>query len=235
MNQTLTSTDRVGEIVANHPQAARIFERHGIDYCCSGGRTLEQACQRKGLDPSTVTAEVVDLVTGHPETGLRWADRSMTDVADHIERFHHTYLKTELPRLSALIEKVNTAHGDRHPELFEVARVFEAFRAEMTDHMRKEEEVLFPAARKLDAARSIDGFEWLVRGPLTCLVHEHEEAGQALTRMRQLTGGYTPPTNACATYRVMLDSLARLEADTHQHVHKENNILFEKMQRRLAC
>ncbi len=234
MNQTLTSNDRVGEIVANHPQAARIFERLGIDYCCSGGRTLEQACQRKGIDASAVTAEVADLISGSGDRGERWTDRTMTEVADHIEQFHHAYLKTELPRLTALIEKVNNAHGDRHPELAEVSRVFEAFRAEMTDHMRKEEEVLFPAARKLDTARSIDGFEWLVRGPLMCLVHEHEEAGQALARMRQLTGGYTPPANACATYRVMLDSLERLEADTHQHVHKENNILFEKMHNRLA-
>lgn len=235
MNATLSISDRIGDIVANHPQAARLFERLGIDYCCAGKRTLAEACERKGFDTANVTSQLTACLSEADDNSAHWIDRSMTDIADHIEQTHHAYLKTELPRLAAIIDKVLNAHGDRHPELAELSRVFTGFAAEMTDHMRKEEQVLFPAARRLDKATALDGFEWLVPGPIHCLMHEHEEAGQALARMRQLTGGYLPPANACATFRVMLDSLARLEADTHQHVHKENNILFQKMQQRLTA
>ena len=154
---------------------------------------------------------------------------ALADLANHIEQTHHTYLKSELPRLTQVIEKVVNAHGKLHPELFELQKVFAGLRAELEPHMFKEEMVLFPAIRKLEQSAERPMFPFgTVANPIRMMEHEHDNAGDALAKIRALTREFTVPGGACNTYLAMLDGLEYLENDMHQHVHKENNILFPK-------
>jgi regulator of cell morphogenesis and NO signaling len=217
----------VGQIVSDNPAAARVFESHGIDYCCGGSVSLADACARRRLGLEQVIREI-NAAAAAPQDEPDWAQASMTHLADHIERRHHDFLRAELPRLAGLTRKVAAVHGDAHPELREVAEVFASLAAEMFDHMKKEELVLFPVLRSME--RGVAPPMGLAR-PIACMVREHEDAGAALAKLRGLTGNYAPPPGACATYTAMLEGLRRLEEDLHLHVHKENNILFPKARR----
>ena len=227
----LTETT-VGQLVVERPSRARVFERLGIDYCCGGKHSLQQACEQKGLSVDVVLAQLERDQSG-PQQGLRnWASASLTDLCDHIEQTHHAYLKQELPRLAFLTGKVAVRHGDHRPALREVRDVFEALKAEMESHMMKEERVLFPLCRQLDGAEELPTTHCgSVANPIEVMVREHEDAGDALARIRALTDDFACPPDACNTYRAMYDSLHQLEQDMHQHVHKENNILFPKAMR----
>lgn len=223
-----TLDQTVGELVREHPARSRIFERLGIDYCCGGKKSLAEVCAAKKLDPQTVirTLQAVEAERGYV-AGEDPAAMTLTELADHIEATHHAYLKTELPRLHQIINKVATVHGGAHPELAQVLAVFNVLQDEMIQHMAKEERILFPIIRQLEAAKGPSAFHCgSISNPIGVMEREHESAGDALRRIRSLTADYAVPESACNTYRVMLDSLARLEADMHQHVHKENNILF---------
>jgi regulator of cell morphogenesis and NO signaling len=232
MSQTLIETT-VGQLVVERPSRARVFEKLGIDYCCGGKKPLGSAIEERGLDAGAVVAELEQEQTGAaPQGGRNWATASLTDLADHIESTHHAYLKAELPRLAQLTHKVASRHGDRRPELVEIYDVFSGLKAEMESHMMKEERILFPLCRRLDTAETLPPSHCgSVANPIEVMVREHEDAGDALARIRVLTNDYTPPPDACNTYRATFDSLRQLEADMHQHVHKENNILFPKAAR----
>jgi regulator of cell morphogenesis and NO signaling len=220
----------VGRLVTENPARARVFERRGIDYCCGGKVSLKAACEAKGLDPGAALAEIAlcdDLFRG--ETQTNWEAATVSELIDDIQTTHHRYLKEELPRLSFLTEKVARAHGARHPELEIVHETFDAFRSELESHMMKEELILFPLCRQLEAAESAPSFHCgSVGNPIRVMEHEHDSAGAALAKFHELTGGYAPPQGACNTYRAMLDGLKTLEEDMHLHVHKENSILFPK-------
>jgi regulator of cell morphogenesis and NO signaling len=226
---TATLERTVGQLVTERPGRARIFESFGIDYCCGGKKPLEVACREKGVDPKTVLGVLAVLDEQRPDaTETDWSQAGLTELADHIERSHHASLKRELPRLSFLTTKVAHAHGGHRPELVELRDVFDAFRAELEAHMAKEEHVLFPLCRKLDAGVPTRSHCGSVANPIRVMVQEHDDAGDALARMRSLTDGYAVPPGACNTYRAMLAALAELELDMHRHVHKENSILFPK-------
>ena len=228
----LSSETTVGQLVVERPSRARVFERLGIDYCCGGKHPLRMACEQKGLDVDAVLAELERNEAGSREELRNWASASLTDLCDHIEQTHHAYLKQELPRLAYLTDKVAARHGENRPELREVRDVFEALKAEMESHMMKEERVLFPLCRQLDGAEELPAtHNGSVSNPIGVMVREHEDAGDALARIRALTDDFTCPPDACNTYRAMYDSLHQLEQDMHQHVHKENNILFPKAMR----
>ena len=215
----------VGELVTERPGRARVFERLEIDYCCGGKRPLADACAAKGLDAGAVAAMLEALEEAGGEEP-DWTKRSLGELCDHIVETHHAYLRDELPRLSALVGKVARAHGNRHPELADVSETYEGLAAELSEHMLKEEHVLFPACRRLE-----EGEEILAAGlaaPIAVMEDEHAAAGAALERLHALTGGYEPPTDACNSYRAMLDGLATLELDLHEHIHEENNILFPR-------
>lgn len=220
----------VGRLVAERPGRARVFEQFGIDYCCGGKKPLGKACASLGLDPTVVLRELASADdTGPREGETDWTTATLTDLADHIEAVHHGYLREALPRLTALVEKVANVHGGTHPELPELRRVFRGFRAELEAHMIKEERVLFPMCRDLEAATVPP--QWhcgTIRNPIRVLEHEHDDAGSALATMRALTHGFAPPPDACNTFRAMLHGLAELESDMHCHVHEENNILFPR-------
>jgi regulator of cell morphogenesis and NO signaling len=215
----------LADVVTSPPELARELERHGLDYCCHGDRSLTDACRAADLDPAAVAANLAAVVgTGDGEP---WADLDVGALADHIEATHHQYLWRELPRLSELVEKIVAVHGDHHPELAEVATLFTVLRAELEPHLAKEERVLFPMIRELADATNRPTFHCGVIGnPISMMMREHEHAGELLERLRTTTGDYRVPDDGCASYRACYEGLAELEADTHLHVHKENNVLF---------
>jgi regulator of cell morphogenesis and NO signaling len=225
----MTSIDRaatVAELVVEHPGRARVFERFGIDYCCGGKVSLEHACAARGLDAAAVAGVLEELALDGDEGEEDWSDAALGDLCDHIVKTHHAYLREELPRLGALVEKVVKAHADAHPELREVEDIFGAIAGELQGHMFVEEAVLFRACRDLETQGSSD-VESLA-GPVRAMEADHVLTGAGLERLRALTASYTPPPAACNSYIAMLDGLETLERDLHQHIHEENNILFPR-------
>ncbi len=229
-NDVLTKT--VGELVVERPSRSRVFERFSIDYCCGGRKTLADACADAGVATETV-ADALDAAdrSGDADAGRNWSGATLSELIDHIVSTHHTYLRRELPRLSDMAAKVVNAHSDRHEWVKECREVFGGLRGELESHMLKEEQVLFPMIRRLEAEGvSPSGSCGGLDGPIGVMEHEHDNAGNALARLRTLSNGFTPPDDACNTFRAWLDGLSDLEADLHEHIHKENNILFPRAQ-----
>lgn len=217
----------VGDIVAGYPMLASVFEDIGIDYCCGGKKTLGDACRDKGLNPQSVLATLAQPPRTEPTADT--TDMGLTELADHIEQTHHAYLRSEFSRLNDLTSKVASVHGDQNPRLHQVSETCRALIAELSDHMMKEEQILFPLVRQLDASDTAPTFHCgSLANPIDQMESEHSQAGAALERLRELTDGFTPPDGACNTYHAMLDALAQLERDLHLHIHKENNVLFPR-------
>ncbi len=220
-------TNTVGQWVAARPSRSRVFERHGIDYCCGGNKSLESACAAKGIDPRGILAELEADAADAAENAADWNAEPIGALIDHILEAHHARLREELPRLGAMAQKVAKVHGEHHPEMVEVAGVFEQLDGELMQHMFKEERILFPAIRALETG-SGERFPGSITGPMGVMEHEHDVAGQLLERMSSLTGTYTPPADACNTFRALLSGLRELEVDLHEHIHEENNVLFPR-------
>ena len=223
---TITPSASLASIVTEHPELARELERHDLDYCCGGSRTLDEACRAKGLDATEVVAELTDQAgEGGPAA---WATMGPGELVDHIEATHHAYLHAELPRLGALADKVLAVHGERHPELEGIRDVYAALRADLEPHLAKEEQVLFPMIRRLAGMPSAEPTTGppSVRQPISVMVTEHDHAGMLLEHLRDRTRGFEVPADGCASYAALYAGFAELEADTHLHVHKENNLLF---------
>ncbi|HTO02829.1 MAG TPA: iron-sulfur cluster repair di-iron protein [Opitutus sp.] len=228
MNSLNTQTT-VGEIVRAQPSRSRIFEGLGIDYCCGGKKPLAEVCKAKGLDPATVVAMLTAL-DGVPEASSANPDAmSLTALCDHIVQVHHEYLREELPRLDFMTRKVAAVHSEHEPRLLEIRQVFMEFNAAMSSHTVEEETQIFPAIRQLEAADDAKDKVSSLKVSLEKLESDHDQAGAALVRLHDLTDGYTPPEWACNTFRALYDGLSNLEKETHQHVHKENNVLFPRV------
>jgi len=225
-----TPETTVGAIVANRPALARVFERLGIDYCCGGKQTLAAACGRKNLDPHTVGLTLAATVTeSDAPNEVDAAGMTLTQLADHIEQTHHVYVKGELPRLVEMAGRVAGKHGWRDTRLAAVHQTVIALAEEMFSHMRKEELILFPIVRQIEAGAADGSFHCgSIANPISVMEAEHESAGNAVARLRELTDGFTPDGESCNTHRALLAGLAEFEADLHRHVHKENNILFPR-------
>lgn len=224
MTSTISTDTTLATIVNEHPDLARELERRSLDYCCGGRRTLAEACGQLGLDPAA-TAEELSRATSRPVA--EWAGLGPVALVDHIETTHHAYLHDELPRLAALVDKVARVHGARHPELHAIEQTYRALRADLEPHLAKEEHVLFPMIRELTAASVRPSFHCgSIGAPISVMLVEHDRAGELLAELRRLCSGFTPPADACASYTALYDGLRELEADTHLHVHKENNLLF---------
>lgn len=226
-----TAQTTLGELVAARPAFARVFERLGLDYCCGGKRPFVVACRQKGLDPQAVAglleAALAENAAGATEVDA--AAMTLTELADHIEQTHHVYVKTELPRLVEMSGRVAHKHGGRDARLLEVQQTVMALTNEMFNHMAKEEMILFPFVRQIDAGAASDGFHCgSIANPIRVMEAEHESAGNAVARLRELTDGFKPDAEACNTQRALLVGLEEFEADLHRHVHKENNILFPR-------
>lgn len=214
----------LAEIVNRVVGAPRVLERLGLDYCCGGQQTLQRACDAAAIDVVDVVQSLAALeVAEAPE----WVGLEPAQLVDHLESTHHAYLHAELPRLQALSRKVAGVHGANHPELAEVAELCDALHDDLEPHMMKEERVLFPMVRELATATVAPSFHCgSVANPISMMMLEHERTGELLERLRRTTDDYRVPDDGCASYRVLYESLEAIEADTHLHVHKENNSLF---------
>ena len=212
----------LGDLVATRPEAARVLDRFGLDYCCHGGRTLDDACAAAGLDPQVVGDAIPEGDSGEAAS---WTGLAPPALADDILATHHAYLHEELPLLDALVAKVVSVHGERHPELHEVQRLVVAVRDDLEPHLAKEERVLFPAIHAIAAGRRDFPFG-SVENPIRMMDVEHDRAGDLLAELRAATHDYAVPDDACASYRSLYERLAELEHDTHVHIHKENHVLF---------
>jgi len=220
---TLDIQSEVGQFVAEKPSVSRIFEKYGIDYCCGGRQSLAEACQAKGLEANEVLAEVRQALRGPADLDLQ--QLSPAQLVEHIVARYHGYLRETFPMLTHQVDRVAMVHGPNRPELLEVRRVYHAFMREMLSHMEKEETILFPMIASQADTNAL-------RRMIGVMEAEHDEAGDALARMRSLTNNYAIPEGACGTYRAVLRGLAELEQDTHLHVHAENHVLFP---RALVC
>jgi regulator of cell morphogenesis and NO signaling len=213
----------LGELVAERPRRAAVLERRGIDYCCAGRRTLAEACEAAGLDAGEVAA-ALDAADDDPLDG---ADRlGPADLVDHILERHHRYLHDELPALEALATKVRDVHAGRHPELERVAALVVALRADLEPHLAREEHTLFPAVRRLLADPAAPPGSGAIVDPIRTMTAQHDTAGELLAALRSASAGYEVPADGCASYHALYARLAAVEADTHRHVHLENNVLF---------
>jgi regulator of cell morphogenesis and NO signaling len=225
----VTTTDpdvTLGDLVAANPNAARVLDRLGLDYCCHGDRTLGEACTAAGVDAAAVADELAATPAGGDTS---WTALDAPALADHLVATHHRYLREELPALEALAVKVAGVHGERHPELAEVRRLVVVLRADLEPHLDKEERILFPAIRALTAGRRDFPFGD-IGNPIRVMAVEHDDAGELLARLRHVSGGYVVPDDGCASYRSLYERLEALELDTHLHIHKENHALFPAAQ-----
>jgi regulator of cell morphogenesis and NO signaling len=230
-----TDTQTVGDMVVEDFARATVFEKHQIDYCCNGRRTLQEVCEEKGLSLVDLTAEL-EQVRRSPDaddTGA-WSKAPLAKLAKHIVDRHHTYLRTALPSIAEKLEKVGNAHRDSHgPMLAKLAHAFRGLASELMQHMQKEEMVLFPAIDRLEEARTQGAPTppapgGTLNNPIRMMEHEHDDAGAALKAMREATSDYTLPPDACVTFGALYSQLEELETDLHHHIHLENNILFPR-------
>lgn len=234
MTATLDMTIR--DIVANDFRTAAVFQRHSIDFCCKGDRSIQDACRTGRVTAEDVLKDIAEA-TATPATGEpRFNSWDLATLVSYIVGNHHAFVRQAIPVLLTHTKKVAAVHGDRHPELPEVARLFSEVADEMTSHMAKEEQILFPYIVDVEEASRTGGGRpsapfGTVRNPIRMMEMEHESAGDAMARIRSLTSGYSIPEGACTTYRVCLQELEAFERDLHQHVHLENNILFPKAAR----
>jgi regulator of cell morphogenesis and NO signaling len=219
------NTQTIGEIVAKNYRTASVFRNHGIDFCCGGGISLEAACRKKQLDIEKVTRELEEASQG-PTSGESYDQWPAGLLIEYIVQTHHAYVRSKLDELSYYAEKVARVHGERHPENVVIRDAFFALAEEMRAHMEDEETVVFPLIKDIVTNRNPESRQRLAPH-LTELTREHEVAGSLLALIREASHEFTPPEDACATYRILYKNLADFEADLHKHVHLENNVLFK--------
>ncbi len=230
-SKSLIKETPVGELVAKNPAYACVLEQHGIDYCCGGKTTLEAACNKKGVSVEAILKKLaLAAQAGREPNQLDWTTSSLKALIEHIVLEYHNPLRLDLSRILALAEKVARVHGANHPEMIEVLEIFSRFKDELEMHMQKEELILFPSIASLESQKTIQGIGCGsgIEHPIAMMTKEHDDAGDALNALRRLSNNFTPPDDACTTYKLLLNSLAQLELEMHQHVHKENNILFAR-------
>lgn len=228
----LDATKTVREFAVQMPQAPRLFEKLGIDYCCGGGKSLTDACAAANLRVDEVLSQLGAAAT--PQAiNADWRTADLADLIEHIVTRHHGYIKQELPRLEALMNKVASKHGPKHTELLELQDLLAGVAAELTSHLMKEEQILFPYV--IDCEQAVRDSHRLrppmfgsVRNPIHMMELEHDSAGDAMKRMREITSGFTAPEDGCMSFKALYQGLNEFEADLHQHIHLENNILFPR-------
>jgi len=225
----------VRELAVENPASTRVFEKLGIDYCCGGNRSLREACENANLQFDQVldSLEKADQATRCTQKDRHWQAEPLASLIEHIQSTHHMYTREEIVRFGPLLEKVCSVHGKNHPELLEVREIFKGLAQELTTHLMKEEMMLFPYIVRAEAAVAGNGplarapFG-SVQNPVSMMEHEHDSAGNALRAMNEATNGYSAPADACISYQTLYQALAAFEADLHQHIHLENNILFPR-------
>lgn len=218
---------QVGQILAENPLRASVFEEYGIDYCCGGKLSIEDACRKRGLDPDILMEKLLAVGTESGHDSVDWSRTSLHELIEHIIKTYHLKLRSDLPRIAELAAKVARVHGENHPEMIELSSIFASFKDDLERHMQKEEMVLFPGISKMESGEeAFFACGGNIEHPIQVMTYEHEEAGRMLALMRKLCNDFNAPADACNSYRALFAMLAELEKDMHWHVHKENNILF---------
>ena len=217
---TITDQTTVGTVATEYPLSTRVFARHGIDFCCGGGRPLREACAAKGIDAETVLRDLRAEIADKPAGAVRWDEQPLPALIDHIIETYHKPLREELPRLRAMADKVQDVHGEKDARLKGIRDTLRLLVSELVLHMQKEEEILFPMISAGQGAAAM--------GPVSVMEAEHDDAGRMLSRLGELTDGYVAPEGACNTWRALWAGLKDLESEMHMHIHLENNILFPR-------
>lgn len=225
-------TDFIGAIVAQDFRTAAIFKKNGIDFCCKGGRTIEEACEKNNIDFEGIYQDITALPNKDGST-IDFNSWPLDLLADYVEKTHHKYVEEKTPIIQQFLEKLCKVHGGSHPELFQVKQLFDGSAQDLASHMKKEELMLFPFIKKMVKAK--DNMEAIpqpafgtVENPVNMMKHEHTVEGERLRSIAGITGEYMPPADACNTFKVTYAMLQDFENDLHKHIHLENNILFPK-------
>jgi len=230
------ATMTVGAIVAERPEAGALLEGLGIDCCCGRGKTLAEACAASGVNLPDLAARLDAARPAASAAPEDWGSRTPSELAEHIVGVHHTFLRRELPRLARLLDKVCGVHGERHPELLAIRETFRDLAAELDPHMDKEEAILFPYIVELDRAARRGGrppapFFGSVAHPIAMMEREHERAGAALDAIRDRSGGYALPEDACPSFHDLYAGLLALDGDLRRHIELESGVLFPGAER----
>lgn len=228
---TFHSSQKIGEIVTKFPKSADILKEYKIDFCCGGDRPLLTAVKEQGLNETEVLGKINSLYEKFKDVKTKdknWEEASFSELADHILNTHHAYLWEELPKISELTNKILRVHGEHHPELSKVHRLFHNLKMELEEHLIKEETIQYPAIREYDKNKSQAELDRAVNITKE-LEDEHTGAGDILKELRKITNDYKVPEDGCNSYRLTYSKLEELEADTFQHIHLENNILFPRL------
>lgn len=230
---TITPDSAVGEIAAAYPETVRVFESKQIDYCCGGNQKLGFACQEKHFDTNSLIQELEEVIEPRSDGQYNWSDAPLRDLMHHIVSEYHVRCRAESERLESLMDAVARRHGAEHPELMQVQRLFSVLSKELAAHMVEEEHTLFPNIEQLECGkhdqqpRASHTFNSAATS-IHEMLHDHDEAGVLLRKLRDLTNGYAIPRGACNSYRGLLYGLSKFERSLHAHVHLENNILFPR-------
>ncbi|MBK7431586.1 MAG: iron-sulfur cluster repair di-iron protein [Bacteroidia bacterium] len=229
----ITKEQIIGELVAKDYRTASVFKTFGIDFCCNGNRTIDEACNTKHLKADVVINDLEKAVEKQEVLGTEYKSWPLDLLADYIEKKHHRYVQSKTIEIIPFLDKVCKVHGVRHPELLEIRDQFNASAGELAMHMKKEELILFPYVRKMVDAKSRGAKQenphfGTVQNPIAMMMSEHTIEGDRFKRISELSNNYTPPEDACNTYKVTYALLKEFEADLHLHIHLENNILFPK-------
>lgn len=223
----------IGELVAKDYRTASVFKKYGIDFCCQGNRTINDACQKKNIDSKSVVNDLDDVIQAQGDNATDYKSWPLDLLADYIEKKHHCYVVEKTAEILPYLDKICRVHGGRHPELIEINEHFNKTAGELAMHMKKEELILFPFVRKLAKAKQ-EGSNVIappygsVQNPIESMMQEHTNEGDRFRKIEELSNNYTPPQDACNTYGVTLGLLKEFEQDLHLHIHLENNILFPK-------
>lgn len=227
MEQLQLKNLTVGEIVANDFRTAAIFKKAGIDFCCGGKQSFNDACAENGIDAIELENEIIETAAEPQNEFMNFKNWDPVFLSNYIVNTHHKYVLKTLPELVFYTQKIASVHGENHAELVEVAELFQQINAELLQHLKNEEEVLFPAIKMVIEENQSEAKKTVV-SEITRMFGEHDFAGGAMDEINRKTHGYKIPEDACNTYRVAFQLLEQFEDDLHSHVHLENNLLFPK-------
>lgn len=227
------SKKQIGQFVAEDYRTAAVFAKYKIDFCCNGGRSINEACEKKGIDSNVLLDELNRILNEKRGESIDYKSWPLDLLIDYIEKKHHRYVEEKIPVLCQFLDKLCRVHGERHPELFKINELFTASAGELAAHMKKEELILFPFVKKMVNAKIIEGAVQspqfgTVENPIAMMMQEHDNEGERFREIAVLTNDYNPPADACNTYKVTYAMLEEFEKDLHLHIHLENNILFPK-------
>ena len=227
----ISSDTQVGEVVKMNFRTALFFQSNHIDFCCGGKQSIEEACQKAGIQTKEALNQLTSVLEQQDSDSLYINSLQPDELADYIVKKHHAYVRINIPVILQNLDKICQKHGDHHPELNEIKELFNTAAGNLTMHMQKEEMILFPHIRKLVRAKKEGGGYGQppfgsVSNPVDMMVTEHQQEGDRFELISELSANYKIPSDACMTYEVTMNQLREFEDDLHRHIHLENNILF---------